>query len=83
MNSFYEWLYDHYAAPKICDAAFPLAYQDQKRQWLELTHRLTPQERLLTQDFINTLRACWGAEAFTQGVMAGIQMCWTPPGPED
>ena len=83
MNKFYEWLYDHYAAPHISDEDFFPIYQEQKRQWQEVVDRLPRHERLLVRDFFDTLRSCWGAESFAWGVMAGLQLARAPSAPED
>ena len=71
MNEFYLWLYEHYAAPQFNEAEFPFFYQEQKREWLEVTRRLPNRERLLCADFQNSLACCWGAAAFAYGVHVG------------
>ena len=73
MNEFYLWLYEHYTAPqfKVHEAEFPLFYQEQKREWSQVTRRLSGRERLLSADLQNSLACCWGAVAFAYGVHVG------------
>ena len=73
MNEFYFWLYEHYAAPQFeaSEMEFPLFYQEQKREWLEVTQRLSNRDRLLSADLQSSLACCWGTVAFAYGVHVG------------
>ena len=73
MNEFYLWLYERYAAPQFQarEAEFPLFYQEQKREWLEIARRLPNRERLLATDLQSSLACCWGTAAFAYGVHVG------------
>lgn len=81
MNGFYDWLYDHYADPRLNDDAFPSAYHTQKRQWQAVADRLDAGDQLAWQDYLNLSKAYWGTAAFTLGVQVGLFL--SPLTPEE
>lgn len=74
MNPLYEWLYDHYAEPQLDEAMLPTAYQEQKRAWLTAAEALSPGDRLLCADLMESLKCHWGTQAFVCGLRAGFML---------
>lgn len=74
MNDFYQWLYDHYAAPRFDDSVFSPAYQAMKRDWSAFAESLPNRERLLSYDLLNSMKLCWGTQAFAYGLHAGFSL---------
>ncbi|MEY8317552.1 hypothetical protein AALB19_09610 [Oscillospiraceae bacterium 50-58] len=79
MNVFYQWLYDHYAAPLFDDETFSLDYCLQKKEWFAYVQTLPKHERLLSLDLLNNMKACWGAQAFAYGLQAGLLLALEIP----
>lgn len=72
MNDFTEWLYLHYAAPRFDEKQMPEAYQVQKAEWLACAEKLSPGERVLSIDLVNSMKTGWGERAFALGLQAGL-----------
>ena len=82
MNGFYDWLYDHYAEPRLDENDFPPSYHEQKRQWQSAADRLLGSEDLLTwQDYLGAVKAYWGTATFTLGVQ--VVLFLSPLTPEE
>lgn len=83
MNQFCDWLYLNYAAPIFDEEAMPVSYQYQKQEWLAYAQTLPNRERLLSLDLLNSLKECWGAQAFAYGLQAGVLLALEilPDGP--
>ena len=74
MNVFYEWLYDHYAQPQMDEGMLPQTYQKQKEEWLAIADTLSPDDRLLFADLLESLRCHWGTLSFSYGMQAGLML---------
>lgn len=74
MNSIYEWLYEHYAEPRLSNAQFSSVYHIQCQEWQAVAENLSRHDRLLSYDLMDTLRHDWGALAFACGVQAGLAL---------
>ena len=71
MTNIYEWLFDHYALPKLQDIksdhfAAEDAFSDRTN--------LSRKERLHLKDMISNMRLEWGVCAFALGVEFGLQL---------
>lgn len=70
MGTVYEWLYDHYAEPRLSELP---AFADDRLQ--ALAEETVPQEeRLDLTDWLLALRLDWCTEAFALGVRLGISL---------
>ncbi len=74
MNPFYEWLYDYYAEPRMDEALFDPAYQPLKEAWLAVEKKLSADDSLAAEDYIEGLKANWGALAFDRGIKVGFML---------
>ena len=80
MNTFYEWLYDHYAEPRYDDSRFPAPYQDKKRQWEQVLQKLPPDDQITALDMLSSAQIQWGTQAFAYGVHIGLFLISDLPG---
>lgn len=71
MLNIYEWLFDHYALPKLQD--MELSHNDALAAFAERT-KLSRTERLRLDDMASNMRLEWGAEAFALGVRFGLRL---------
>ena len=71
MSNIYEWLFDHYALPKL--RCFESNYNDVLAAFAERTS-LTKKEHLRLHDMISNMRLEWGVEVFTMGVRFGLRL---------
>lgn len=69
MEDIHEWLYDHYAQPKLGEQ--PL-FQDQI--FAPLLETLPETLRLPCLDMLHTLRLHWCTAAFTLGLQTGLRL---------
>lgn len=74
MNSFYEWLYENYAKPRLSNTQLSSVYRIQSQEWQAVAENLSRHDRLLSYDLMDTLRHDWGALAFACGVQAGLAL---------
>lgn len=80
MDNIYEWLFDHYALPKLrriensCNEALT-AYAERAG--------LSKKERLRLLDMVSNMRLEWGAEAFALGVRFGLRLNGPRPRPRE
>ena len=74
MDSIYEWLYEHYAEPRLSNTQLSSIYHIQSQEWQSVAENLSRHDRLLSYDLMNTLRHDWGALAFARGVQAGLAL---------
>lgn len=74
MNLFYEWLYEHYAEPRLSNAQPSPVCLAQSREWQETAENLSRHDRLLSYDLMDTIKHDWGALAFACGVQAGLAL---------
>ena len=71
MSNIYEWLFDHYALPKLHEiesdhTAAESAFSDRAN--------LTGKERLCLHDLVSNMRLEWGTCAFALGVQFGLRL---------
>ena len=71
MLNIYEWLFDHYALPKL--RSFENSYHDALTAFAERVS-LTDAERMCLYDMASTMRLDWGAEVFALGVHFGLRL---------
>lgn len=74
MNSFYEWLFERYAEPRMDEALLAPPYHTMKESWLELEKKLSADDYLTAEDYIGSLKINWGALAFDRGVKVGFML---------
>ena len=74
MNEFYDWLYERYAKPRMAEDLLDPAYHTMKESWLVVEKKLSPDDCLTAEDYIGSLKANWGALAFSCGVKAGFML---------
>ena len=71
MSNIYEWLFDHYALPKL--HRFESCYNDALTAFAERAG-LSDAECLCPLDAVSNIRLEWGIEAFTLGVRFGLRL---------
>ena len=74
MNEFYEWLYDHYAKPRLSSVPLSSVCHAQKQEWQAAAEKLSRHDRLLAGDLMNTLKDDWGTLAFACGIQFGLSL---------
>lgn len=72
MNSFYEWLYENYAKPRLSGAQFSSTYHIQSQEWQAVAETLSRHDRLLSYDLMDTIKNDWGALVFACGIQTGL-----------
>ena len=72
MNTFYEWLYEHYAKPRLSNAQLSSVYHIQEQEWQAVAETLSRHDRLLSYDLMDTIKNDWGTLAFACGVQFGL-----------
>ena len=78
MNSFYEWLYEHYAKPQLANSQLSPVYFSQNEEWKTVAAKLSRHDYLLTRDLMNTFRDDWGTLAFACGIQVGLSLSADP-----
>ena len=71
MLNIYEWLFDHYALPKL--RHMEIEHNDALAAFAECAS-LTDAERLCLDDMASNMRLEWGAEVFALGVHFGLRL---------
>ena len=71
MTNIYEWLFDHYALPKL--RRFESSYNDALAAFAERAS-LTKKEYLRLHDMVSNMRLEWGVEVFILGVRFGLRL---------
>lgn len=71
MPYIYEWLFDHYALPKL--EKIRTSHNDALTAFAERTG-LSKTERLRLHDMVSNMRLEWGTEAFALGVRFGLRL---------
>ena len=71
MTNIYDWLFDHYALPKLRDVE--LDHNDALTAFAERAE-LSKKERIRLIDMVTNMRLEWGAEAFALGVRFGLRL---------
>ena len=74
MNDFYEWLYNHYAKPRLTGIPFSSEYYAQDQEWQAAAEQLSRRDRLLACDLMETMKNEWGMLVFACGVQAGLAL---------
>jgi len=69
MENIYEWLFDHYASPRL--ERLPEFAPDRTEPLLSL---LSQGERLTGEDALCALRVDWCTAAFELGVRVGVEL---------
>ena len=69
MENIYEWLYDHYAWPRL--KTLP-EFQDQRTE--PLLAMAPEEQRLLCADALTALQMNWCTAAFELGVRLGVEL---------
>ncbi len=78
MNPFYDWLYDHYAKPRLSGCQFSRAYQEQEREWQAVAEKLPRQDRLLAYDLMDAVKDEWGTLICACGIQLGLALAEDP-----
>ena len=78
MNSFYGWLYHHYAKPRLSGVQLSSVYDAQRREWQDAAEQLSRRDRLLSYDLMDTLKNEWGTLAFACGIQLGLFLAADP-----
>ena len=78
MNEFYEWLYNHYAKPRLSNVPLSYGYHIQHEEWQAAAEKLSRHDRLLAGDLMNTLKDDWGTLAFACGIRFGLSLAADP-----
>ena len=71
MTNIYEWLFDHYALPKLRDIA---ADHDDALAAFSERAELSKTGRLRLHDMVSNMRLEWGTKVFTLGVRFGLRL---------
>ena len=71
MSNIYEWLFDHYALPKL--KGIEREHNDAVSAFAERVS-LTKKERLRLHDMVSNMRLEWGVEVFALGVRFGLRL---------
>jgi len=74
MNAFYEWIYTRYAEPRMDETLLNPGHQTLKEGWLEVEKKLSAGDSLAAEDYIESLKANWGALAFDRGIKVGFML---------
>ena len=74
MHSFYEWLYENYAKPRLSHFPLSSVYCAQWEEWQAVEENLSRHDRLLACDLMNTIKNDWGTLAFACGVQFGLSL---------
>lgn len=74
MNSFYEWLYENYAKPRLSDAQLSSVYHTQGQEWQAAAEKLSRHDRLLSYDLMDVLKHDWGTLSFACGIQFGLSL---------
>lgn len=69
MENIYEWLYDHYAEPRL--EKLP---EFCSRRMEPLVSLLPEEQRLFGLDALNSLRLDWCTAAFELGIRLGVEL---------
>ena len=69
MENIYEWLYDHYAWPRLKNLP---EFQDQRTE--PLLARVPENQRLFCTDTLDILQTNWCTAAFELGVRLGVEL---------
>jgi len=78
MNTFYEWLYDHYAKPRLSGCQLSPVYRVQEREWQAVAENLPRHDRLLACDLMDTIKNDWGTLVFACGIQLGLALAGDP-----
>jgi len=78
MNSFYDWLYENYAKPRLSGWQFSPACQAQERKWQAAAENLPWEDRLLACDLMETVKNEWGILIFACGIQLGLSLAGDP-----
>ena len=74
MSNIYEWLFDHYALPKLRNIELDhTAAEDAFAECVNLNET----ERMHLNDMVSCMRLEWGACAFALGIQFALQMQFT------
>ena len=76
MSNIYEWLFNHYALPKL--RSFESSYNDALSAFAERAS-LTQKERLRLHDMDSNIRLEWGTEIFALGIRFGMRLNGSRP----
>lgn len=74
MQSLHDWLYDHYALPKLNRHHFPDYVNQDKEELNTLLSHLPQEEQLNARDLIDRLKCDQTQLAFTYGIRFGIML---------
>lgn len=74
VDSIYEWLYEHYAKPRLSNAQFSSVYHIQSQEWQAVAETLSQHDRLLSYDLMDTIKNDWGVLVFACGLQAGLAL---------
>lgn len=74
MNEFYEWLYTHFAHPRIDEDELSISYQAIKADWMKVLDSISTHERIVSEDMVCCLKEAWGTQAFAYGVQVGMML---------
>lgn len=74
MNKFIQWLFVRFAKPRIQEDDFEFTYHEDKKKWMPVMEKLSPEDQMLATEMMDSIKDSWGMSAFAIGVQVGLMI---------